>query len=108
MKGEVARLLRAAARLEAEAAELRELAAVAERPPASALLTIQEVAEDLRLSKTQVYTLIYGGQLAAVRTGVDPKKPKGGYGIERQELENFKRRRRTASHETEGSAALVS
>ena len=52
------------------------------------LLTVEEVARELRLSTKTIRRMIQDGRLIAIDTGKE-------YRIQRSELEDFKRRHRT-------------
>jgi excisionase family DNA binding protein len=56
--------------------------------PGEELLTVEEVAKELRINSKTVRQYIASGELVAIVVGK-------GYKISREDLEDFKRRRRT-------------
>ena len=62
--------------------------------PGEELLTVEEVASELRVSGKTVRQYIATGELVAIFVGK-------GYKISRADLEDFKRRRRTDQRPTE-------
>jgi excisionase family DNA binding protein len=56
--------------------------------PDDELLTVEEVARELRINVKTVRNYIASGELVAITVG-------RGYKISREDLEDFKRRRRT-------------
>jgi len=55
----------------------QDLAATSERSEPVELLTVNEVATTLRVSKMTVYRLIHAGQLRAIRVGQSLRLPRG-------------------------------
>lgn len=59
------------------------------KSPSSDWLTVDDVAKELKISKSIVYRLIHHRQLEAIDTGNSEKRKKGHYRIERQSLDSY-------------------